>query len=200
MEVVIWSSFRHLSWQFFAAATNKGLLCVTLPNEPWETLRSYVRRHFPGAALERNDEQMAPYFDQFIAYFNGRLKQFTVQLDIKGTPFQKAVWDALQQIPYGCHTTYGEIAAQLKKPTASRAVGAAVGANPLPIVIPCHRVVGKNGRLVGYRGGLDVKAALLRLEGTLFEYFFESVCQSEGNRSGQEVQKEKKTTTTILYK
>src|SRR5690606_15007615 len=114
---------------------------------------------------ERNDRQMAPYVRELAAYLNGRLQQFTIPLDIKGTPFQLAVWDLLQQIPYGELVTYGEIATQLKKPTAARAVGAAVGANPVPPVIPCHRVVGKSGRLTGYRGGLDVKAALLRLEG-----------------------------------
>lgn len=165
MEVVIWSPFRHATWQFFAAASKNGLCCVTLPNESQETLRTYIRRHFPEAVLERDDEQMAPYVGQFTAYLNGRLKQFTIPLDVRGTPFQRAVWEVLRQIPYGHLTTYCEIAAQLKKPTASRAVGAAVGANPLPIVIPCHRVVGKDGRLTGYRGGLDVKAALLRLEG-----------------------------------
>ncbi|MFO7262573.1 MAG: cysteine methyltransferase [Bacillaceae bacterium G1] len=165
METVVWSSFRHASWEFLIAATEKGLCCVTLPNESWETLSAFIQRHFPGAGLKRDDERMAPYAEQLTAYLAGRLKQFTVPLDVRGTPFQLAVWQVLQQIPYGRLTTYGDIAAQIGKPTASRAVGAAVGANPLPLVIPCHRVVGKDGRLTGYRGGLDVKAALLRLEG-----------------------------------
>ncbi len=165
METVYWSPLQHGSWQLYVAATGKGLCCVTLPNESRETLSACIGRHYRGAILERNDRQMAPYVRELAAYLNGRLQQFTIPLDIKGTPFQLAVWDLLQQIPYGELVTYGEIATQLKKPTAARAVGAAVGANPVPPVIPCHRVVGKSGRLTGYRGGLDVKAALLRLEG-----------------------------------
>jgi len=167
METVYWSPLHYGPWRLYVAATDKGLCCVTLPNEPWETLTRFIGRHYPEAALERNDQYIAPFAQELSAYLNGRLRQFTIPLDIKGTPFQLAVWDVLRQIPYGELATYGEIAAQLKKPTASRAVGAAVGANPVPPVIPCHRVVGKDGRLTGYRGGLDVKAALLRLEGIL---------------------------------
>jgi methylated-DNA-[protein]-cysteine S-methyltransferase len=165
METIVWSPFRHASWQLYAAATEKGLCCVTLPHESWDVVASFVRRHFPGAVLERDDEQMAPYVRQLKAYLSGRRQPFTIPLDVRGTPFQLAVWEALRQIPYGQLATYAGIAAKLGKPKAARAVGAAVGANPLPFVIPCHRVVGKDGRLTGYRGGLDVKAALLQLEG-----------------------------------
>jgi methylated-DNA-[protein]-cysteine S-methyltransferase len=102
---------------------------------------------------------------QLGAYFAGRLKAFTVPLDFKGTEFQKRVWKALLTIPFGETRTYRQIARQIGKPTAFRAVGAANGRNPISIIAPCHRVIGSNGELTGYAGGLPVKERLLRLEG-----------------------------------
>lgn len=99
------------------------------------------------------------------AYFAGELRDFSVPLSPKGTAFQRRVWDALVQIPYGETTTYGELARRLSDPNATRAVGLANGKNPIAIVIPCHRVIGASGRLVGFGGGLDRKRALLTLEG-----------------------------------
>ncbi|MDX2224692.1 MAG: methylated-DNA--[protein]-cysteine S-methyltransferase [Rhodospirillaceae bacterium] len=102
---------------------------------------------------------------QFDAYFDGTLTVFDLPLSPVGTPFQQKVWRALGRIPYGRTTSYGALAARLG--SAARAVGAACGANPIPIIIPCHRVVGANGHLCGYsgEGGLATKAALMRLEG-----------------------------------
>lgn len=97
-------------------------------------------------------------------YFEGRRKTFTVPLAPKGTPFQQQVWAALQTIPYGETRAYGQIAAQIGNPRACRAVGMANNRNPIAIMIPCHRVVGKDGALVGYAGGLDIKTYLLNLE------------------------------------
>ena len=102
--------------------------------------------------------------DQLDTYFAGRLRGFDVPLDIRGTPFQRQVWVALAAIPYGETRSYGAIATAVGRPTASRAVGAAVGRNPLSIVVPCHRVVGISGGLTGFAGGLDVKRRLLALE------------------------------------
>jgi methylated-DNA-[protein]-cysteine S-methyltransferase len=99
------------------------------------------------------------------AYFGGELKAFALSLAPEGTSFQKAAWDALCEIPYGETRTYGEQAARLGHPNASRAVGAANGRNPLAIVVPCHRVIGASGKLTGYYGGLHIKEALLKLEG-----------------------------------
>lgn len=102
--------------------------------------------------------------DQLKAYFAGALREFDLPLVLRGTDFQKRVWRQLASIPYGETTTYGAIAAQLGKPAASRAVGAANGQNPISIVLPCHRVIGQNGKLTGYAGGLDKKETLLRFE------------------------------------
>ena len=98
------------------------------------------------------------------AYFVGDRKAFDLPLAPRGTEFQRSVWDALLEIPYGQTTTYSAIAETISRPAAVRAVGAANGANPIPIIIPCHRVIGANGSLTGFGGGLDVKRTLLALE------------------------------------
>jgi methylated-DNA-[protein]-cysteine S-methyltransferase len=101
---------------------------------------------------------------QLTAYFQGKLREFDVPVRPEGTPFQRSVWRALQDIPYGDTISYGELARRLGNPKAARAVGLANGANPISIIIPCHRVIGSNGSLVGYGGGLPTKQALLALE------------------------------------
>lgn len=101
---------------------------------------------------------------QLQAYFAGSLRKFTLPLDLQGTPFQLRVWRELETVPYGQFRTYASIAAAIGSPRAVRAVGAANGANPVPIVIPCHRVIGSSGKLVGYGGGLPLKKRLLDLE------------------------------------
>ena len=101
---------------------------------------------------------------QLSAYFRGALRRFDLPLAPAGTAFQQAVWTALGEIPFGETVSYGALARQIGRPRAVRAVGAANGRNPIPIVIPCHRVIGSDGRLTGYGGGLPVKAALLALE------------------------------------
>jgi len=103
--------------------------------------------------------------DQLAEYFTGQREEFTVALDPRGTPFQLKVWNALLRIPYGRLRTYGQLARAIRQPNATRAVGQAAGHNPLPILVPCHRLVGKGGSLVGFAGGITTKARLLRLEG-----------------------------------
>ncbi|MEQ8765259.1 MAG: methylated-DNA--[protein]-cysteine S-methyltransferase [Planctomycetota bacterium] len=101
---------------------------------------------------------------QLEEYFAGRRHTFELKLNPRGTDFQKSVWRALLEIPFGGTTSYGELAKKLGRPTASRAVGAANGSNPIPIIVPCHRVIGKNGQLTGYAGGLPIKKQLLEHE------------------------------------
>ncbi|MFF9281467.1 methylated-DNA--[protein]-cysteine S-methyltransferase [Streptomyces griseosporeus] len=102
--------------------------------------------------------------EQLEAYFAGELKEFTLELRLNGTPFQRRVWEQLRTIPYGERRTYGELAAALGNPAASRAVGLANGRNPIGIIVPCHRVVGADGSLTGYGGGLERKQRLLDFE------------------------------------
>ncbi|WP_329325906.1 methylated-DNA--[protein]-cysteine S-methyltransferase [Streptomyces luteogriseus] len=112
----------------------------------------------------RDDTLFAEAEEQLKAYFAGELREFTVELRLTGTPFQRAVWDRLRHIPYGETRTYGQLADALGAPTASRAVGLANGRNPIGIIVPCHRVIGANGSLTGYGGGLERKQRLLDFE------------------------------------
>jgi methylated-DNA-[protein]-cysteine S-methyltransferase len=119
----------------------------------------------PDGSWVRDDAAFAEARAQLGAYFDGRLRQFDLPLAPAGTAFQRSVWQALEQIPYGQTRTYGQLAAELGSPRAMRAVGAANGRNPISIVIPCHRLVGSDGSLTGYGGGLARKQWLLELEG-----------------------------------
>ena len=120
-----------------------------------------------GAAWQEDPAAFADAGRQLDEYFAGQRRTFDLPLDPAGTPFQQAVWLQLRTIPLGTTTTYGDIAARVGRPAASRAVGAAIGRNPIAIVVPCHRVVGASGSLTGFAGGLERKTALLTLEGAL---------------------------------
>ena len=125
--------------------------------------------NFPGRRAPQSDwrEEATPLVEtirQLRAYWAGELRDFDLPLAPEGTPFQHLVWDALCKIPYGETISYGQLARRIGNPKASRAVGLANGSNPIPIVIPCHRVIGSNGKLTGYGGGLEIKEKLLALE------------------------------------
>ena len=127
---------------------------------------------FPKGSMRRdpepdwifNEKPFADAMRQLDEYFDGERRDFDLPLRLNGTEFQLQVLDELQKIPYGETTSYGDIAKRIGRPKASRAVGAANGRNPIPIVVPCHRVIGSHGDLTGFGGGLDTKEALLRLE------------------------------------
>ena len=119
----------------------------------------------PDPGWTYDEKPFRDVINQLRMYFLGKRKTFSVKLKPEGTPFQRRVWQALNTIPYGKTVSYGEIAKAIGKPTASRAVGAANGKNPLSIIVPCHRVIGGTGKLVGYGGGLGMKKTLLTLEG-----------------------------------
>ena len=124
--------------------------------------------HFAASLDNLGEEGWLPVFDDAFrwldSYFGGYVPSLTPQLDLRGTPFQQVVWRALLDLPYGDTLTYGELARQLN--SSARAVGGAVGRNPVSLIVPCHRVVGADGCLTGYAGGLDRKARLLELERT----------------------------------
>ena len=130
--------------------------------------------HFPKSAdytiIEEDwnldEECFADVLHQLKEYFAGRLQNFKVKMHLEGTDFQLRVWRELQQIPYGKTASYGEIAKRINNPKAYRAVGGANNKNPIPIIIPCHRIIGNDGSLTGFGGGLDVKKNLLNLEKT----------------------------------
>lgn len=128
--------------------------------------------HFPESTTRINPEKewildeskFLKATDQLEAYFNGRLTEFKLDLDLRGTDFQRRTWEELRKIPYGETISYGQLARRIGNPGASRAVGAANGRNPVSIIVPCHRVIGKNGSLTGFGGGIAVKQFLLELE------------------------------------
>ena len=121
-------------------------------------------RHGAGPGLEASNAPFHEAKRQLAEYLRGQRTQFDLRLNLEGTPFQLAVWKALAEIPFGETRSYGDIAREVGRPRAVRAVGLANGRNPVPIVVPCHRVIGSTGTLVGYGGGLRVKQALLDLE------------------------------------
>ena len=140
----------------------KGVVCVKTEDRS----KTYLSRwEGEGIELKERGEHNLRLISQLDAYFAGKLREFKIPLDLRGTSFQRQVWDLLCGIPWGETRSYGEIAKALGRPKAARAVGRAVGTNPVSIVVPCHRVIGSDGTLTGYGGGLDRKKALLKLEG-----------------------------------
>ena len=123
-----------------------------------------IRRALNAELVGRDDEVLRATSRQLDEYLEGQRMRFDIPLLMVGTDFQKRVWKALMNIPYGATATYGEIARDIGRARAVRAVGSACGANPISIIVPCHRVIGKNRQLVGYGGGLSLKERLLRLE------------------------------------
>jgi len=146
------------------ASTAAGLAFVELPHASGRGLRGWLRRWMPGARLERGFAPNREAARQVVEFLEAVRTGFDLPLDVRGTDFQRAVWDALRAIPYGETRSYAELARAVGRPRAVRAVGAANGANPLALVVPCHRVVNTGGHLGGYGGGLDLKARLLAME------------------------------------
>jgi O-6-methylguanine DNA methyltransferase len=137
---------------------------VLLKNE--ERAKSFIDRwQRCNVSIKYNDAHNLELKKQLDAYFGGERLEFTIPLDLRGTPFQREVWDTLRTIPWGQTRSYGQIAIDLGRPNGARAVGRAVGTNPVSIAVPCHRVLGSDGSLTGYGGGLERKTALLHLEG-----------------------------------
>ena len=159
-----WTNFRHRDWQMILAATEKGISFISPDQASFEELAQWQKKRLPQAVLHENPEKLAPWMKELADYMDGSLKEFSMPVDLHGTSFQQEVWNALQQIPYGVTKNYAEIAELIGKTKAVRAVGGAIGANPILIVVPCHRVIGKNGKLTGFRGGLEMKERLLLLE------------------------------------
>ncbi|MER5441689.1 methylated-DNA--[protein]-cysteine S-methyltransferase [Streptomyces sp. NPDC002790] len=143
-----------------------GVLTLVSTDGTLSGLYMEDQRHRPPQETfgTRDERPFGAVIDQLNAYFQGELTEFELPLDLHGTPFQRSVWAQLQRIPYGETRTYGELAEALGKPAASRAVGLANGKNPVGVIVPCHRVIGANGDLTGYGGGLDRKRRLLAFE------------------------------------
>jgi methylated-DNA-[protein]-cysteine S-methyltransferase len=153
------------------AATAKGLRCV-----------QFYKGKLPPPARDEtwieSPEHLRPFISELESYFRGELRAFTCELDLVGTQFQRDCWQALLRIPYGQTCSYADIAAEIGRPNAFRAVGQANHDNPVAIIVPCHRVLGADGTLTGYGGGLSTKEKLLRLEGAKFRLKVKSVANA----------------------
>jgi methylated-DNA-[protein]-cysteine S-methyltransferase len=163
-KTIFWRMVEDEGWRVPIAAGERGLLYVGAHGEPQEAMLAWIAKRYPSSELVHDPAGLARYAAELMEYWAGRRQAFTFAPDMQGTAFQRAVWQALLRIPYGATRTYSDIAAEIGRPAAVRAVGAAVEANPLLIVVPCHRVIGKNGALTGYRGGMAMKERLLGLE------------------------------------
>ncbi|MBY8912082.1 methylated-DNA--[protein]-cysteine S-methyltransferase [Bacillus sp. YC2] len=162
---VYWTLFTWNDWSLYMAATSKGLCFIGSNQGKLDELEQWAGKKMPQCRLVRDDEKLEPYTAELHDYIKNGKSAFTMPLDLRGTEFQLAVWKALQDIPYGETFSYSDVAEKIYRPQAVRAVGAAIGANPVLITVPCHRVIGKNGKLTGFRGGLEMKKQLLALEG-----------------------------------
>ncbi len=146
--------------------SERGLCAIEFQADDFPTGRAPRGPAYQGRQIEfvENADAARPWVRELQSYFAGELREFSVLLDLRGTDFQKQCWQALLRIPYGTTCSYADIAREVGRPTAFRAVGMANHSNPVPIIVPCHRVLAGNGSLCGYGGGLDVKEKLLRLE------------------------------------
>ena len=164
-----WSHASFRDWQLFLAKSAAGLCYISTPGEQFEDFSAKITKKFKGHEMVENPQALEPYIRELQEYFNGTSRTLSLPIDAKGTPFQEEIWQALQEIPYGTTVSYSEIAQRINRPTAVRAVGAAIGANPVLITVPCHRVIGKNGTMTGFRAGIDFKQFLLALEKEKFQ-------------------------------
>ncbi|CKF00949.1 methylated-DNA--[protein]-cysteine S-methyltransferase [Bacillus paranthracis] len=169
-KFIYWMLLTHKHFQFHIAATENGLCFIGSQNENFEELNIWARKKLPQHILIHSPDYLQVYTKEIIEYLENKRETFTSPIAAYGTAFQLSVWSMVREIPYGKTYSYTEIADKIQKPTAVRAVASAIAANPILIMIPCHRVIGKNGKLTGFRGGLEMKKELLALEKLQVEF------------------------------
>lgn len=165
MQAISTAVLERAGWRLRLGRSWRGLCYLSLDAEDREGLERHAARFFDAAEVVDDATALAADLEQVGAYLEGTRRAVDLDLDLRGTDFQVAVWRALLHIPYGGTLTYGEVARAVGRPGGARAVGQAVHVNPVAIVVPCHRVVAGGGRIGGYGGGLETKRRLLALEG-----------------------------------
>jgi len=163
-EVVCLSRVQTPLGALVLASSRRGLLYIAFPGHQ-DGLKPWLDKHCPQAEICLNSDPNSRAVEQLEEYFQGKRRVFDVPLDMRGTPFQKKVWNVMTEIPCGRTWSYRDVALRLGRPRAARAVGSASRSNPIPIVVPCHRVIGSNGALTGFGAGLELKRILLEIEG-----------------------------------
>ncbi len=161
------TSFDSKIGHIYVASTEKGVCKISIPKETKKDFFGWLVGHFEEDQVVENKSRNKEVIDQLARYFNGKLARFTCRLDQVGTPFQIRVWRELTKISYGGTSTYKHLARRLGVPNGFRAIGGACAVNPLPILVPCHRIIASDGSLTGYACGIKTKEFLLRLEGAI---------------------------------
>lgn len=164
MTEVYWSILFQKNYPMYSAATDEGICYIGTPHAPFSELEEMVSKQIKDAVFIEDDSVFEQCEQELREYYTGERHEFTVPLALWGTDFQRQVWEVLQQIPYGQTLSYLEVAEKMRNPRAVRAVGGAIGKNPLLVIVPCHRVITKDGKLGGFRAGLQMKMSLLELE------------------------------------
>jgi O-6-methylguanine DNA methyltransferase len=167
METLFTSRFETPIGPLRIVSSEKGLVYIGLPNEMGRGFAGWKKTYAKDAEIVESRAKNDAVIDQLIEYAEGTRRVFEIDLDMRATPFQKSVYKFVSKIDYGETLSYSDIADAIGNPKAVRAVGAANGANPIPLVVPCHRVIARGGALQGYAGGLDLKAKLLAMEHAL---------------------------------
>jgi len=165
--MVFCTSFDSKIGLIYIASTEKGVCKVSVPRQTKKDFLKWLHDHFDDDDVSDNKSRNKEVIDQLNRYFNGKLAKFTCPVDPIGTPFQVRVWKELTKIPYGTTISYKQLAKRIGTSKGFQAVGRANATNPVPIIVPCHRVIGTHGSLVGYASGIKTKEFLLKLEGAL---------------------------------
>jgi O-6-methylguanine DNA methyltransferase len=167
MKKIYWTSFISKIGTIYVASTDRGVCKISIPAQSRKDFLAWLQSHCNGAEINEVASRNKQIIDELNRYLDRRLVKFHSRLDPIGTEFQREVWTQLRKIRYGTTISYKDLAKRVGIPGAYQSVGRANGANPLPIVVPCHRVIGSNDNLVGYGAGIKTKEFLLRLEGAL---------------------------------
>ena len=150
--------------KLLVASTSRDLIRIGFANDDDTHALSTMAKAYPQAQFFEDEARNRHAIAQLQSYFDGSLREFSLDFELHGTEFQKSVWEAVACVPYGQTRSYGDIAREIGRPDAVRAVGRANGANPIPIVIPCHRIIGSDGSMTGFGGGIPLKRKLLKFE------------------------------------
>lgn len=165
--MVYCTSFDSKIGLIYIASTDKGVCKISVPRQTKKDFFRWLRENFDDSQVVDNKSRNKEVMDQLNRYFNGRLAKFTCAVDMRGSPFQLRVWKELLKISYGTTISYKQLAKRLGTSRGFQAIGRANAANPVPIIVPCHRVLGTDGTLIGYASGVKTKEFLLKLEGSL---------------------------------
>lgn len=167
MASVHWTSFDSRIGRIYVASTSNGVCKITIPAQTKREFTSWLSRHFPASEIVESTTGNRQIINELQRYFDQKLAKFHSHVDLIGTDFQTKVWHEVSKIRYGATISYKVLAKRVGKPGAYQGVGRANGSNPLPIIVPCHRVIGEDDKLRGYAAGVKTKEFLLRLEGAL---------------------------------